>query len=254
MEALDLKLEEKEFQVRPLVNCGPVVPGQQLSEVVTKVGFPQSTCWPLRNQIVGDVESFNLGPCLDSLVNQQRIREVVGARTLDGQSVAQYSTFASAKPKPYFSVYVELLKRIRSETNLAGLIWIEDLVSLPRFGWSLPAMNDAAGATRDWFKSQNLDVPVRLSSGCEERVIPLDFVRGTLSRSTLSEFIELLPFHKRDLGLVTISDLAHFLWSLYVFSCFPGLHLTAANSKRNYLLFRKLCGKKYTVALIPPVL
>ena len=255
MDALDLRLRDQEFQSSLLVQHDRQWSMEQrFADVVLRLDFGKTTCstLPFSTQR-GKQGRYDLAQCLASLVKQGHVSDVIGPRVLDGKSVLHYSTLVSLQPKPYFSAYSDLSKRICYETSIPIAVWLEDLMSLPRLNWSIQAMQDATVSTREWFLGQGHE-SVMVNSQSWAGVVPLDFIKGTIGDHRMSEFLIMLPFHKHDSLLLSVGDVAHCLWSTYVFSCFLGLHLTATNSKRNYLLYRALCGKQYSVALLPRVI
>ena len=254
MEALDLRLRDQQFQNSLVVTHGlHLGQEQQFANIVLGLGFEYTTrSKPIYYQ--GSCrQRYDITQCVTDLMEQKCLTDVIGSRSLDRESFLFYTTLVSEKPKPYFSVYVELLRQINMVTGMPMVVWLEDLISLPRFNWSLEAIQKATVSTRDWFASLDVKIVIGISSEHEGGIVPLDFIRTRFSNYSVSEFTTMLPFHKHDMSLVSVSDVAHCVWSMYVYSCFPGLHFTATNSKRNYQLFRKLCGKRYSVALITPV-
>lgn len=254
--ALDLRLLDKKFQ-GALITQGGLKSGdlkQRFSDVVLGLDFGRIEHSSLLSPITKPgKQKRNLTGCLDTLIKQGHLSDVIGAKVLGAESVLHYSTFVSPKLKPYFPVYISLMERICDETGIQTTVWLEDLMSLPRFGWSIECLREATLLTREWFTNQKVKVTIKVGSESGGGVVPLDFIEKTFGDCSMAEFMVMLPFHKHDMSVMSVSDVAHCLWGTYVFSCFPGLHLTAINSKRNYMLFRKLLGRTYSVALLPRI-
>jgi len=256
MKALDLRLPDRDFQCKSLAEAGVgSYRGTFSEDFMVSVGFNifPSADEETEKKSAEDKISADLNQCINSLIARGTLSEVVGQRTFKKSSHLCYSTFVSLQPRPYFPAYCELLETIALSSGLRPVIWLEDLISLPRFDWSSAVAAHATSATKAWFEEKCEGCTTIVSSETEGGKIPAEFIEKYLSRLEFSDFLSMLPFHKRELSLITINDLAHCIWSAYVFSKFPGLHFTTTANKRNHIIYRKLCGKEYSVAFLHPI-
>ncbi len=256
MEILDLRLSDQAFQCSSLTQVGIESHAIKFSrEFMTGLGFKEilSDFSEKNSTTPAKAKKNDISHCIDPLIRKGALSEVIGPRSLTRESVLYYSTFVTHQAKPYFPTYCELLENMAEETGLRIIIWLEDLVSLPRFDWSLDLAKDAATATKKWFEDRCKGCTVMVSSESGGGKLPIDFIEKSVSRLDFADFLSMLPFHRRELPLINISDVSHCIWNAYVFSRFRGLHLTTTTNKRNHVLYRKLCGKGYSVALIHPI-
>lgn len=251
MEAFDLRLEDRLFQSTSLSQYGIVIENvPYLKDLMSLLDFGRATLSRIPVTPYGD-SKYELSRCLASLLKLGTLSEVIGGGSLDSRAVAHYSTFVTKQPRSYFDTYCDLMAEIRLRTNLPSTVWLEDVACLSRFGWSISEAREAAINTYEWFQKQDASLDIMLSSEYEAGKVPLDFIERILSNMSMEEFLGMLPFHKRHPSLILVSDVCHCIWSTYVFSRFPGLHLVGVTNKRNCMTYRKHCGKEYTIALLP---
>jgi hypothetical protein len=222
---------------------------------MVNIGFTNSTSIfeEKKENPTDEAEKVDLTPYINALITKGVFSEVVGSKILRRDSSLLYSTFVSVQPKPYFSTYCEVLKTINAETNLPMCIWLEDMICFSRFNWSSDAVKHATTVTKNWFEKACKGCKIIISSEMMGGKLPVDFVEKYMSKLTFADFLTMLPFHKRTPSLITISDISHCIWSTYVFSRFHGLHFTTTANKRNHTIFRRLCGKDYSIALLHPI-
>lgn len=253
MEAINLCLGEKDLQCSLLRNHlkNGEMPAN-LGEAVRLIQYP--ACRLIVDRILPTVfsgVSVEIGDTLMELREQDAIREVVGSAQLRAGTAISYSTFVTAAPRGYFSSYTNLLKRIRTHAGVKTVVWLEDQIALARHDWSMARLNEATETTRRWFELDDPDSDVLLSSSVLGQGVPLTFIDEVISRFSWVEFLELLPFHHRDMSQIRVFDISHAAWHLYCFYSLPGLHLVGINSKRSHVLSRKLCGKSHGLVLVP---
>lgn len=191
------------------------------------------------------------------VTDKKVIIDIIGKPKVDKNTVFGASFLAGKNPKAYLLTYVWLYKNVISqfspETCPSIVIWVDDYISRVKYSRTI---DEQAIITSKYVKFfGKFDVKIITSSNFfqNEWVIPEAFI-ASLSSFSFEHFFDLLPYHRRDVNVISIFDFIHFLWSSFVLSIFPSnVLLTSINTKRQMQVLKNYFLTFKSIIFLPQV-
>ncbi len=211
------------------------------SDRPTEESFPIQQC----------LGKINLSESIQWLREDKKVADVIGPTKISKDASICFSTFLGTKPKAYLRQYIEVAKILcKSSSGLGFVVWLEDVLTTLKNGWSVSTTRDSVEAYKTFFNREFPGCQIMLSSEIAPVGIPQSFAEK-FSAITTKEFLSALPFHLRNPMFVKTLDIVHFAWNCYLLYRLRGAHLGGINNKRHFQLFRKVVGQYITAILFP---
>jgi hypothetical protein len=194
--------------------------------------------------------SVNIADCVNALTRAGLVKDIIGSRKLYHGSNIYFLTLVSPDIKQYLWRYVEIITYLRKECNgLNFLVWLEDQLSVMKDGRNEQEIKASIEAYRNFFSQAIQDSKILVSSEVSNG-IPIEFANTHLAKLTGNDLLSLLPYYYRNPKSTSVLDIVHFAWMCYLIQKCPGIHLTGANTNRQYQLYHRISGGNMTALLV----
>lgn len=205
----------------------------------------------LPEKVKNSSQNLSLRKHLDVAKNRQLIKDFIGIKKSSPNKLI-FSTLVGHSPKIYLAMYLFFVRWLNSQMTARThlIVYLEDWFS--RFFLNKTIDNQSLLGYENFIeKFEVADEIIYSHDSSVKKIIYATFVDNYLQKTSMGDFLSVLPYSKQESLFINFRDILHFVWNIYVFSLNPGIYLTSINSKREFIVFRKVLGNGLSIIFFP---
>ncbi len=196
------------------------------------------------HEVSNNLTKVDINGCISSMVSDKLVADTLGSSCVPKDSHILFSTFVSLQPKSYLKNYAEIIRRLSCVVFGKKFIVIEDV--LPLELRKIQSVNYAQNLLA-YQQIFGHDCEIIYTSMIGDISIPTKFTETYLNNLFVSDVLKVLPYHRRKVEFLNLSDIIHFSRMLWVCTQFGNIILSGQNQSEISRILKKVCPEKISI-------